>query len=173
MIGQKIYKTDFNAEEYSSLAEWCNTSQEGYIVDQGEYYECVAIPQPTDEEKLAKAKADKRTEMGKAFAEHRDAIRWIALGDNTYGFDCASEDMVNFMSAYTPILVAGEGECAYKVWLTEDSKGIVTLAKADMDTIYQSVRTSQLQAYAQYEVIRASIDPCTTVEEVNAIQWNS
>ena len=50
MIGKKFYKTEYDQEEYAKTAQWCNETQKGRIVDQGEYYEVVEIPAPTQEE---------------------------------------------------------------------------------------------------------------------------
>lgn len=49
MLGTKIYKPleDFNG--YSDLAAWCNKNN-AMIVDQGDYYEAVPAPKPTDKE---------------------------------------------------------------------------------------------------------------------------
>lgn len=67
MIGTKIYKPleeDFILGEYgakspndsprtfskySELAQWCN-SNNAMIVDRGDYYEAVPVPEPTEEE---------------------------------------------------------------------------------------------------------------------------
>ena len=52
MIGTKFYKsveTQEQLDEYSAAAEWCNNNN-AMIVDEGEYYEVVAIPPPTQEE---------------------------------------------------------------------------------------------------------------------------
>ena len=53
MIGFKFEKPVKDDEKYAELAEWCN-SNNAYIEDKGEYYEVVAIPEPTDEEKQAR-----------------------------------------------------------------------------------------------------------------------
>lgn len=76
MIGSKIYKPleeDFIFEEYDSkspngsprtfskyaeLAQWCN-SNNAMIVDRGDYYEAVPVPEPTEEE-LARNVRDTR-----------------------------------------------------------------------------------------------------------------
>ena len=53
-------------------------------------------------------------ELGTEFARRRDDVRWINLpSGNRYGFDCAVEDISNFMAAYTPLLIAGSGETGY------------------------------------------------------------
>ena len=147
MIGTKIDYEDISL--YQRCAEWCNKTQQGIIVDIGDGWKVIATA-PIDFQTL---KRKKLFECGQVFASKRDAIRWI----NGYGFDCANEDMVNFMAAYTPLLVTGSGSCAYKVWLTEATKGVVELSKADMDVIYSTVRQSQLNAYSWYETKRAEI----------------
>lgn len=52
MLGTKFYKDNYNAEEYSQCAIWCNENN-ATIVDMGEYYQCVSLPPspaPTIEE---------------------------------------------------------------------------------------------------------------------------
>ena len=110
-------------------------------------------------------KEDALARLKTAFAEKRDAIRWV----DGYGYDCAAEDITNFMAAYTPLLVQGAGTTAYKVWLTEQTKGIVTLTLEDMTKVYGTVRTSQLEAYAWYETVKAQLDSAQTEEELTAL----
>ena len=43
MIGTKFYKDNYDIDEYSAAAEWCNTTQQATIEDMGEYYEVVEI----------------------------------------------------------------------------------------------------------------------------------
>lgn len=59
-------------------------------------------------------------------------MRWIEIAGATYGFDCAPEDITNFMAAYTPLMVNQDGETGYKVWLDKDKKGLVMLNYASM-----------------------------------------
>lgn len=49
MIGTKIQKPLEDLEAYAKCAEWCNENN-AYIEDKGDYYEVVAIPEPTKEE---------------------------------------------------------------------------------------------------------------------------
>lgn len=109
-------------------------------------------------------------EAGVLFAQKRDAIRFIDLpSGKNYGFDCASEDITNFMAAYTPLMVEKSGSAGYKVWLNQTTKGLVTLDYADMKFTYDTVRTSQLEAYTWYEAIKVQINACTTKEELDNI----
>ena len=52
MIGVKVYKpveSEATITAYSELAEWCN-KHNAMIVDQGDYYEAVPVPEPTVQE---------------------------------------------------------------------------------------------------------------------------
>lgn len=49
MLGIKFYKNNYDLDAYSAAAEWCNNNN-AMIVDEGEYYEVVAIPPPSLEE---------------------------------------------------------------------------------------------------------------------------
>ena len=122
------------------------------------------------EQILEELKAAKIKEAGTLFAQKRDTIRFIDLpSGKNYGFDCASEDITNFMAAYTPLMIEKSGGTGYKVWLNQTNKGLVTLDYTDMKFTYDTVRTSQLEAYTWYEAIKVQINACTTKEELDNI----
>lgn len=103
--------------------------------------------------------------LGSEFAKRRDAVRWINLpSGNRYGFDCAVEDVSNFMAAYTPLLIAGNGETGYKVWKSEAEKGLVILSFEDMQAAYNFVRDSQLSAYAWLASSQTKINAVTEAD---------
>lgn len=111
------------------------------------------------------------TALGAEFANRRDAVRWINLpSGNRYGFDCAVEDISNFMAAYTPLLIAGGGETGYKVWKSETEKGLVILPFADMQAAYNYVRDSQLSAYAWLSSSQTKINAVSEVEGKEKLQ---
>lgn len=111
------------------------------------------------------------TALGAEFANRRDAVRWINLpSGNRYGFDCAVEDISNFMAAYTPLLIAGSGETGYKVWKSETEKGLVILTFADMQAAYTYVRESQLSAYAWLSASQTKINAVTESEGKDKLQ---
>lgn len=111
------------------------------------------------------------TALGAEFANRRDAVRWINLpSGNRYGFDCAVEDISNFMAAYTPLLIAGSGETGYKVWKSETEKGLVILPFADMQAAYTYVRESQLSAYAWLASSQAKINAVTETDGKEKLQ---
>lgn len=119
---------------------------------------------------LEEAKADKHREAGASFARKRDAIRQVQLSDgNTYGFDCANEDITNFMASWKAAEVSGS--TPYKVWIADGGKGLITMQLADFDTVFKAVRDSQLEAYAWYGAVDAQIQAATTKEEVELIVW--
>ena len=124
----------------------------------------------TDIEPLGYAKERYIKATGAEFAKRRDAIRFIDVGGKTYGFDCASDDITNFMAAYTPLLTKGTGTTFYKVWLTDTTKGMVEFNAEQLTAVYADVRSGQMAAYAWYEEIKARIEAATTVEELNSIE---
>lgn len=165
MLKSKIYKNSIeDMTRYAEIAVWCNENN-AYIEDKGDYYEVIAMPAPTLDDIKESALAQAKT----TFAARRDAVRWV----DGYGYDCTAEDITNFMAAYTPLLVQGEGTAQYKVHLSETEKGIVTLTLDDMTRVYTAVRTSQLGDYAWYETVRAQISDAQTAEELTAVLTES
>ena len=49
MIGKKIDKKNYDLNDYSATAQWCNENN-ATIEDKGEYYEVVEIKPPTQEQ---------------------------------------------------------------------------------------------------------------------------
>ena len=130
------------------------------------------IPKPPYEPSLDELKEIKLNKAGELFAQKRDAIRWVKIDDsNTYGFDCASEDITNFLAAYTFLdtQVEKSNTTMYKIWLDKENKGIVKLNLEQMSKVFNDVRTSQFEAYAWYENIKQQINNCQSKEELNAI----
>lgn len=164
MIGTKFDKPLEDLEAYSAAAEWCNANG-ATIEDKGEYYEIVEIPKPTLEE----LKDAKFQEAGAEFARRRDAVRFIEVSAGACGFDCAAEDITNFMAAWKAAEIAGK--TLYKVWISETEKGLAELTLADFGIVFNAVRQSQYKDYAWYEEQKAAIVACETAEELNNIKW--
>lgn len=127
-------------------------------------------PEPTLEE----LKENKLLEAKQVFAQKRDAIRWVQIDDiNTYGFDCASEDITNFLAAYTAltnnVAKSSTNTTMYKVWINETDKDIVELNLEQMNKVFDKVRNSQFEAYAWLEQIQTKIDVCQSKEDLDAI----
>ena len=130
------------------------------------------IPKPQYEPTLDELKENMLQQAGELFATKRDAIRWVQIDDiNTYGFDCASEDITNFLAAYIGLSndLTKSGTTFYKVWLTPETKGIISLNVTQMTNVYNTVRNSQFDDYAWYEQIKQRINACQTKEELNKI----
>ena len=49
MIGKKFDKKNYDLNDYSATAQWCNENN-ATIVDKGDFYEVIEIPAPTEEE---------------------------------------------------------------------------------------------------------------------------
>lgn len=119
---------------------------------------------------FAELKEKKHNAAGAAFAAKRDAIRFIKISDgNTYGFDCANEDITNFMANWKAAELDGQTE--HKVWLDETTKGMVVMQSADFKTVFNIANKSQKEAYAWYGEIAAAIEAATSVEELESIVW--
>ncbi|MBR5589747.1 MAG: hypothetical protein IKW41_06300 [Phascolarctobacterium sp.] len=121
------------------------------------------------EKTLEQLKAEKHNAAGAAFAAKRDAIRFVELSDgNTYGFDCANEDITNFMANWKAAELDGQTE--HKVWLDETTKGMVVMQPADFKTVFDIANKSQKEAYVWYGEIAARIAVATSKEELDAIE---
>ncbi len=169
-IGYKLYEDTENFKvlqlEMALTCEangWC--MEDGY--DGNRRY---LIINPPVEPSLEELKTTKLQEAGSIFAQKRDARRFVQLDENRYyGFDCASEDITNFLARWTPLAMMGGGESQYKVWLNETEKDLVMLSLADYNLVYQVVSASQLQAYDWYKVMEVRIKACNTKEELEAV----
>ena len=154
--------------------EYPNTVFEGYINNVDIYIKAKEKREyvPPKEPTLEELKEVKLNEAGELFAQKRDAIRWVKVDEiHTYGFDCANEDITNFLAAYTFLdtQVEKSNTTMYKVWLDKENKGIVELNLEQMSKVFNDVRTSQFEAYAWYENIKQQINNCQSKEELNAI----
>lgn len=157
-----------------NFKEYPNSMFENYInniqiyLSAKEKREYVPPKEPTLDE-LKEAKSQK---AGEVFATKRDAIRWVKVDEiHTYGFDCASEDITNFLAAYTFLdtQVEKSNTTMYKVWLDKENKGIVGLNLEQMSTVFNNVRTSQFEAYAWLEQVQTQIEACQSKEDLDAI----
>lgn len=166
MLGTKLYKNNTDdMARYTEIAMACNKAGNLTIENNGEYYEVVEIPAPSLEE----LKTAKHEAAGAAFAAKRDAIRFVKLSDgNTYGFDCANEDITNFMANWKAAEL--DGQTAHKVWLDETTKGMVVMQPADFKTVFDIANKSQKEAYVWYGEVAARIAAATSKEELDAIE---
>lgn len=72
MIGTKFKKPLVDLSAYAEAAQWCNENG-ATIEDKDDYYEIVALPEPTQEEleaqELAKAKSERAEAVSKIIVE--------------------------------------------------------------------------------------------------------
>ena len=115
----------------------------------------------TEQEPLEYARQRYLNMVGAEFANKRDSIRKININGKTYGFDCASEDIVNFMASWQAAKT--DGKTMYKVWLDDKTKGLVMLTVADFESVFNTVRQSQYQAYAWYNDVASKIKNAQSV----------
>lgn len=45
----KVLKSEVRPEEYEKVAEWCNTTGNYTIIDDGEYYRVIPVEQPEEQ----------------------------------------------------------------------------------------------------------------------------
>ena len=102
---------------------------------------------------------------GIEFARRRDVIRWVG----GYGFDCAAEDIINFMAAFTPLLVAKSGTVLYKVWTSDNDKAVIERSYEQLFEVYNLVRKEQMEAYAWYETVKAKLQAANSIEKLEQI----
>lgn len=99
---------------YREAAEWCNTNGAAVIEDKGEYYEVVALPEPTEEElaaaKLAQAKAARAAAVA--------AITVTVDGMTFDGDEKAQERMARTVTAAT---ATGASMDDTTVWVLHDN----------------------------------------------------
>ena len=125
---------------------------------------CALWEQYTEQEPLEYARQRYLNMVGAEFANKRDAIRKINITGKTYGFDCASEDIVNFMASWQAAKT--DGKTMYKVWLDDKTKGLVMLTVADFELVFNTVRGSQYEAYGWYNEMSAKIKTAQSVQEM-------
>lgn len=102
----KMKKSNFNAEEYSAVAEWCNENQTHTIEEQGEYYAVVEIKPytPTNEE---------ISEMRQlAYTERTDPLTLRKMRKQALG-EWTSDDEAEYIAQIKAITEAINSEFPY------------------------------------------------------------
>lgn len=161
MIGTKFYKDNYDIDEYSAAAEWCNTTQQATIEDKGEYYEVVEIPPPSLEE----AKTAKINELKAA----RDAkeLEPVHTSKGLFDYDDKSRDRLAI--ARQALTDAGGGEI---VWTTADNQR-VSMGIADFAAINGAAAVRSNSLHIKYNELKQRVNAAQTVEEVEAIHWSA
>ncbi len=157
-IGTRFVKSDFDGDLYTQAARWCNETQKARIEDKGDFYEVVALPEPS----LDELKAAKLNELRAAFDERVSGT--IDAHDYQMQFDIS--DSLKMQGAIQLLETTGATE------------GYLTLANDE--TVYnvplevmKAVLVDMLSAYAachaRKQELRAAINAAQTAEELAAI----
>lgn len=158
-IGTKFDKKNYDGELYTQAARWCNESQKARIEDKGDFYEVVALPEPS----LDEMKAAKLNELRATFDERVSGT--IDAHDYQMQFDIS--DSLKMQGAIQLLETTGATE------------GYLTLANDE--TVYhvplevmKAVLVDMLSAYAachaRKQEIRAAISSAQTAEDLDAIE---
>lgn len=127
MIGKKITKPVANWAEYTQAAHWCN-SNKAIILDQGDYYEVVSLPEKTAEElaneAMLKAKADRAGEVSRITVE---------VDGMTFDGDETSQDRMT--RAITMFTSSGLPEDTTTSWVLADN----TVAQVTIGQLTQAL----------------------------------
>ena len=129
MIGIKIQKPIEDLDAYSQCAQWCNENK-ATIEDKGEYYEVVALPEPTPEELAEQA-------LAQAKAERAEAVEALTVEVEGMVFD-ADEQSQARMSVAASSMTDDETN----IWVLHDNS-VVRVTKAQLLEACRLARLAQ------------------------------
>lgn len=141
MIGTIIDKPISDFEKYSQLANWCNETQKAYIADKGDYYEAVAIPEPTAEEKQAQA-------LTQAKQERAEEVSKITVEVDGLIFDGDEDSQTRMARTITASQALGLPEDSTISWAMADTNA----NKVEQVTIAQLSKALYLAGCKQSEL---------------------
>lgn len=153
MLGTKFYKDTFSEEAYTECAVWCNENN-ATIEDKGDYYECVAIPLPS----LSEIKALKREEINTI----RDEKELEPLNN----FDVDVKSAIRILFVQNKLLRDGGTIDWTMADNTEENVNVT-----DMNDIVDAIVEQSNRVHNIANYLKAQVDACTTIEQVNAIVW--
>lgn len=160
MIGTKFYKGQFNNKDYADCAVWCNQNH-ATIVDKGEYYECVALPQPSEEELLAQAKASKIIQL--KTARDNEELSPIEYGGFMWDFDDKAQMRIN-----GAITVLGNNTIT---WTSADNEEIKSVNVNDLKQVVGAAAMRSNALHIKYRELKAEVERATTKAEVESVVW--
>lgn len=163
MLNTKFYKTELKTQAqlnaYTTAAEWCN-SNNATIEDKGEYYEVVAIPEPSlDEVKTAKIAELK-------MIRDKKELEPVVYNGSSFDFDSKSYERIT--AAIYALDLQGTG--ATINWtLADNSVASVTANNLQGVIAAAAVRSNAL--HTVYRGLKEQVQAAETVEAVNTITW--
>lgn len=162
-IGDKILKNgdgSFDADLYFEAAQWCNSIQKATIKDQGDYYEIIAVPDPTFDER----QAHKLAELEVAF-DARVAGSFTCSQGWPMQFDRSDTLAVE---GAVQLLRATGAEAGYLTDANDATHYGVPVAT--MEAVKVEMLAAYAQCHARKQELRAAINAAQSEEELNAIQ---
>lgn len=170
MIGTKIHKTyvepteagaggyyEYDNKLYFQCSEWCDNNN-ATIEDKGDYYEVVAIPEPTLEElkaaKLAALKSERDTKE----------VEPIEYNGNSFDYDEKARDRINAAI----IALELQGDSASLAWTTADNTD-ATVTAADLKNIIAAVAVRSNALHVAYRAAKEQVEAAQTKEDLDAI----
>ena len=163
MIGTKYYKpieTEEQCAIYNVAVDWCNSTQKGTIKDMGEYYEVVEIPAPT----LDEAKEQKINEL-KSIRDTKE-VEPVQTSKGIFDYDDKSRDRL----AIARQSLTDNPSVESIVWTTADNQR-VPLTVADFAEINSMAAYRSNQLHIKYNELKAEVNACEAVEDIESIVW--
>ena len=163
MIGTKIYKPLDEAKQaaYEELAKFCNETQKATIEDMGDYYECVAIPDPTFDEQ----KTRKLTELESSFDIRVSGS--VIINPGGYLMQFNTSDSLKMQGAIQLLEATGQTEG----YLTQaDDTTIYHVPLATMKAVLVEMLAAYAQCHARKQELRSQINAAKNEDELNAIE---
>ena len=162
MIGTKFYKPVKTEEEcaaYNVAVDWCNSTQQGYIEDKGDYYEVVAIPEPT----LDEVKANKIAEL-KGIRDAKE-VEDIQVNGYLYDYDDKARERIN------AAIIALDLTGGTITWTLADNTDTEVSANTLRYVIAMVAQRSN-ELHVKYRNLKERVESATTKEQVEAIVWD-
>lgn len=158
-IGTVLDKLNYDGSLYTDIARWCNETQKAKIIDNGNYYKVVAIPELTFEELKAAKLASLETE----YDNHVSGSFTTSQG---YLMQFDTSDSLKMQGAITLMEAIGSSTG----YLTQAND--VTVYNIPIETM-KAVLVEMLSAYAQCHArkqeLRTFINNAQTKEELDEI----
>jgi len=158
MLGTKFNKRGFDADTYSSVAEWCNANN-AMIEDKGEYYEVISIPLPS----LDEIKADKISEL-KTIRDAKE-VEPVQTDKGLFDYDDKSRDRLAI--ARQALTDNGGGSIT---WTTADNQR-VPMGITDFAAINGAAAVRSNALHVKYNELKEQVNAAQTKEEVEEIHW--
>ena len=158
MIGTRFYKGQFEDADYASAAEWCNETQQATIEDMGDYYEVVAIPQPTlDEIKQQKINYLKQR-------RDTEEVAPIEVNGHLFDYDDKARERIN------AAIIALELTQGTITWTLADNTDTDVTAQ-DLKYVIAIVAQRSNSLHIKYRQLKEQVLSAHTAEEVASIVW--